>query len=280
VKPTIRNKLVGGFCGVLALMALVAGIGGYSVYNLKQGAYDATRVGGQLNSSAIEIQAHNLEADRRIKSYLTEVKEKGVEKANAGFVEEADFEIHEIQSLAAKAVALAPTAEMRTKFTSIADASKAFQVAVAAVVDATKKDPGGERMAAAISAYEGAAETLHESAEDGELAGADASQASLENIDRISSQSVLWVSGISFAGLVLGIVTSYKLARAILVPVEHLKEVAENVSLGNLEIAVRRYSEDEIGDLADSFSRMVTAVRFFRMEAELSQAEAVEGSAK
>ncbi len=50
-------------------------------------------------------------------------------------------------------------------------------------------------------------------------------------------------------------------------PVEHLKSVAENVGLGNLEIGVRRYSEDEIGDLADSFSRMVTAVKFFRMDA-------------
>jgi HAMP domain-containing protein len=67
---------------------------------------------------------------------------------------------------------------------------------------------------------------------------------------------------------------SYKLARAILVPVEHLKDVAENVSLGNLAIEVHRYSDDEIGDLADSFSRMVTAVKFFRMEAEATQVEA------
>jgi HAMP domain-containing protein len=50
--------------------------------------------------------------------------------------------------------------------------------------------------------------------------------------------------------------------------VEHLKDVAENVSLGNLDIAVRRYSDDEIGDLSDSFSRMVTAVKFFRAESE------------
>jgi methyl-accepting chemotaxis protein len=81
------------------------------------------------------------------------------------------------------------------------------------------------------------------------------------------------VVGISLLGLLLGSAGSYKLARAILVPVEHLKQVAENVSLGNLAMQVHRYSDDEIGDLADSFSRMVTAVKFFRMEAELSQAE-------
>jgi hypothetical protein len=38
--------------------------------------------------------------------------------------------------------------------------------------------------------------------------------------------------------------------------------------MGNLEISVRRYSEDEIGDLADSFARMVAAVKYFRMEME------------
>ena len=39
----------------------------------------------------------------------------------------------------------------------------------------------------------------------------------------------------------------------------HVKDAPKNVSLGNLNIAVKRYSEDKIGDLADSFSRMVTA---------------------
>jgi HAMP domain-containing protein len=44
--------------------------------------------------------------------------------------------------------------------------------------------------------------------------------------------------------------------------------------MGNLDIAVKRHSNDEIGDLAESFTRMVTAVKFFRMETELAQAEA------
>jgi hypothetical protein len=41
--------------------------------------------------------------------------------------------------------------------------------------------------------------------------------------------------------------------------------------------AVRRYSDDEIGDLADSFSRMVTAVKFFWSEAEAEQVPVVTG---
>ena len=51
-------------------------------------------------------------------------------------------------------------------------------------------------------------------------------------------------------------------------PVDHLRGVAKNVSMGDLNVSVKRYSEDEIGDLADSFSRMVAAVKYFRMEME------------
>ncbi len=274
MKGTIRNKLIAGFSGVLVLMAAVATIGGYAVFTLRSDANDATRVGARLNSLALEIQVHNLEAVRKVKNYLAQAGPTGTEKKRQMYLEEAKFEINEIQSLASKAVALAPTAQARNKFSKITESSKQFDESLAKVVETNSTSAIGEAAQSALSAYEDAAEDLHESAEDGEVIGHDASQRSLEAIDHTSSQSVSLVIGISILGLALGFLVSYKLSRAILVPVDHLKDVAESVSLGNLDIAVRRYSEDEIGDLADSFSRMVTAVKFFRMEAELVQAEA------
>jgi HAMP domain-containing protein len=225
---------------------------------------------------AIEIQVHNLEAARRVKNYLSEQEVPGAEKKRRMYLEESKFEINEIQSLASKAMAIAPTPQTRTKFTKITEAAAQFGQAVDNVVQSSKSGVDSGIVKAAVAAYEDAAEELHESAEDGEIVGHDASQTSLEAIDRTSSRSVALVVGISILGLALGIVVSYKLSRAILIPVDHLKEVAENVSLGNLDVAVRRYSEDEIGDLADSFSRMVTAVKFFRMEAEQVQADPIE----
>mgnify|MGYP003348233860 CR=1 FL=1 len=67
MKFTIRNKLIAGFAGALLMMAGVAGVGMYAVFSLRQSAQEATRVGGQLNAVALEIQVHNLEAARRIK---------------------------------------------------------------------------------------------------------------------------------------------------------------------------------------------------------------------
>jgi HAMP domain-containing protein len=274
MKATIRNKLVWGLCGVLVLLATVATIGIYAVISLRHSAQDATRIGGRLNAMALEIQIHNLEAQRRVKSYLLEVKPLGPEKAREQYLDEADVEIGAIESLAAKAVSIAPIAESREKFQKIVDGTGLYRSALDATVKAAEKDSESEETASRTVAYDKAADQLHDNAEDGEVAGREASQTSQEDIDRTSSRSVTMAVGVSLIGVLLGVAMSYKLSRAILIPVEHLKEVAENVSLGNLNIAVRRYSDDEIGDLADSFSRMVTAVRFFRMEAETLQAEA------
>jgi methyl-accepting chemotaxis protein len=260
IKPTIRNKLLAGFSGVLLLMAVVASIGIYSVFRLRHSAQDATRVGGQLNAVALEIQVHNLEAQRRLKSYLADLPRVGPERAREMYLDEARFEIHEISSLSDRAVAIAPDPEKRAKFLKIAASAAAWEKAVDQVVKSATPD--------SISAYENIAGQLHENAEDGEAAGRDAAQVSQEDIAFTSSRATWWSIGVSLLGLLLGMTASYLLARAILTPVDHLKEVAENVSMGNLEVSVRRYSDDEIGDLADSFSRMVAAVKYFRLEME------------
>jgi len=274
MNATIRSKLLWGFGGVLVLLALVAGIGTYAVFSLRRSAQDAVRIGGRLNAVALEIQVHNLEAERRVRSYLLEIKTLGAQKAREQYLDEAEFEVSAIESQATKAVSIAPDAEKRAKFQKIVVAAAAYKDSLAATVKAAEADVDSSATKNAKMAYELAADELHADAEDGEVAGREASQTSQEDIDRTSQRSVSLALGVSLLGMLLGITMSYKLSRAILVPVEHLKDVAENVSLGNLDIAVRRYSDDEIGDLADSFSRMVTAVKFFRLEAETVHAEA------
>jgi methyl-accepting chemotaxis protein len=270
MRPTIKNKLVGGFSAVLFLMGVVAAIGVYSVLSLRTSALETARIGDRLNSISLEIQVHNLEAQRKIKSYLAEFKQLGAEKARETYLDEAEFEIHEIESLAKRGVRIAPTEEKRAKFQLISAAAANYASAVETVAQGVEKSAVGG--ANDVTACEAAAGHLNETAEDGEMAGRDSSQSSQENIERVSKRSVPVVLGVSLLGLVIALVMSVVLSRAVLLPVEHLKEVAENVSMGNLQITVRRFSDDEIGDLADSFSRMVVAVRFFQMEAEDAKA--------
>jgi HAMP domain-containing protein len=276
MRPTIKNKLVGGFTAVLFVMGVVAAIGIYSVLSLRTSALETARVGDRLNSFSLEIQVHNLEAQRKINSYLAEFKQLGADKARETYLDEAEFEIHEIESLAKRAVRIAPTEEKRAKFQLVAAAATNYSAAVETLAQGVEKNGAGG--ANDIAAYQAAAGHLSETAEDGEIAGRDASQSSQENIESVSKRSVPIVIVVSLAGLVIALVMSVLLSRAILLPVEHLKEVAENVSMGNLQITVRRFSDDEIGDLADSFSRMVVAVRFFQMEAESARNQPMEES--
>src|SRR5882757_7669726 len=159
MKPTIRNKLVAGFAGVLVLMAAVAVIGGYAVFSLRRSAYDATRVGARLNSVAIEIQVHNLEAERRVKNYLIQSKTSGEKGSGGTYLEEAAFEIHEIQSLAAKAIEIAPTPEMRGRFQKVAETVSQYEQALGRAVEANKAGPDSATARAAVKDYEEVAES-------------------------------------------------------------------------------------------------------------------------
>ena len=274
MKMTIKNKLVGG-CSLLLLVILgVASIGAFSVFSLRRSAFQTTRVGDRLNAESLEIQVHTLQAEKQVADYLANVKSMGAEQAKQTYLDEAQFEVNEVQNLSANLMKIAPTEELRAKFEHIPAAANAYTQALEAIVKSAEANDPPEKAKAALAAYNDAATHLRETAEDGEVAGHDASQTSQEEIQTTSKRSVAMVVGVSLFGLAFALTMSITLSRAILIPVEHLKEVAENVSLGNLNMSVRRYSDDEIGDLADSFSRMVTAVKFFRSEAEAVEAEA------
>ena len=65
---------------------------------------------------------------------------------------------------------------------------------------------------------------------------------------------------------VVALGVAFYVSQGITKPVAHLSDVAEKVSMGDLDVSVAVNSDDEIGDLADSFGRMVTAYRFMAQD--------------
>jgi HAMP domain-containing protein len=64
--------------------------------------------------------------------------------------------------------------------------------------------------------------------------------------------------------IIAALISSVLAARALLAPLHKLERAADQVSRGNLDVDLDIHSRDEIGDLAESFERMVAAIRFFR----------------
>ena len=97
--------------------------------------------------------------------------------------------------------------------------------------------------------------------------------AALESLETLESdledntQSMLTMGMIIFiVVLILVLIVAFFLSRSITRPIVQLSEAAEKVSMGDLDVTVTVKSNDEIGDLADSFSRMVTAVKYLSQD--------------
>ncbi|MBM3132044.1 MAG: HAMP domain-containing protein [Chloroflexi bacterium] len=61
---------------------------------------------------------------------------------------------------------------------------------------------------------------------------------------------------------------SFLFGRSVTNPIKRLTKAAEQVSTGNMDVRVDVKSNDEIGDLADSFGRMIATVKFLSSEEE------------
>lgn len=62
----------------------------------------------------------------------------------------------------------------------------------------------------------------------------------------------------------LVILASVVVSRALVTPLHALKEATERISRGDFAVELDIRSRDEIGELAESFERMVAAIKFFR----------------
>ena len=69
---------------------------------------------------------------------------------------------------------------------------------------------------------------------------------------------------ITLAVIALAVIVALIVARTMIEPLRRLKNATEKISKGNLEVDLGISSSDEIGELADSFERMVAAIKFFR----------------
>ena len=64
------------------------------------------------------------------------------------------------------------------------------------------------------------------------------------------------------------IILSVVISKTLVTPLRELKEAADKISKGDLDVKLSIRSRDEVGELADSCERMVAAIRFFRESKE------------
>lgn len=88
----------------------------------------------------------------------------------------------------------------------------------------------------------------------------DANVQKKDNNDTANSSSVIMIS-FAIAGMALAVILGIFISRIISSPIKKLTEVAEKLSLGDVDVKVESTTKDEIGDLSKSFSKMIENVR-------------------
>jgi HAMP domain-containing protein len=82
----------------------------------------------------------------------------------------------------------------------------------------------------------------------------------MQPIEEARSVAVVAAGGL----LILGVLLATLVSRRFVRPLRDLQRAAERISRGTLDVSLDITSRDEIGELADSFERMVAAIKFFR----------------
>ena len=70
--------------------------------------------------------------------------------------------------------------------------------------------------------------------------------------------------GIGFTAIIIGV-----LSRTMIRDIKLLNETAEKISTGDVNVQVSVERSDEIGELAQSFSRMVSSLKIMMLEDKL-----------
>ena len=77
----------------------------------------------------------------------------------------------------------------------------------------------------------------------------------------IKQQTVFTFMGITLVGALVAMVLSYYISRSISLPINKLVSASGEISRGNLETKVEIKSNDELGELAETFNTMASALK-------------------
>ncbi|HID64153.1 MAG TPA: HAMP domain-containing protein [Anaerolineae bacterium] len=86
-------------------------------------------------------------------------------------------------------------------------------------------------------------------------------ESTLEETGHIQTRTLFLMAGFTTAAAILGVALAGWVVRSVTTPVRRLVEVADNISMGNLDVPIKVTSRDEIGELQESIERMRVSLK-------------------
>ncbi|MCL4232834.1 MAG: MCP four helix bundle domain-containing protein, partial [Dehalococcoidia bacterium] len=267
MKLRLREKLLGGFGIVLALMAVVSVMG---IMRLQQAADGTERLYrenalGILNAE--EVNVHMIASAREEKRAFLEddPAKRGslIAEAREALADAAEH-LQEYHVTFASEADAQQWAEVETKVKAVSAEREKVLVLLEQGKDEEASATAG-KMAADVAEMN---KVLSETGEYNARLAEDAKNAAADSAS--SSRNLL--IGITLVAVVVGFGIAFWLARSISGAAKQAADAATSISRGDVNVAVNIKSKDEMGDLANAFTEMTVYLKEM-----VAAAEAVAG---
>ena len=257
---TISKKLYLNFGAILALL-LVLFIVNLTAVNREHAARDAAKHALEMVQESEAIRFQMMQNRLYLRNYLLSGDSREVETMNEG--------IARMHAMLKDLISKVSSEGHRTALQHLDEAERQWESSFARPLVEKRKavDAGATTVAELQIYYLQLNPSLYMKSSTGFLDEGEAANARLLEAERKKDEAatkatiVFSIVGTLLA-ILLGIVISYKTAKSITDPLQQLIGVARDIGKsGDLDHAVDSNREDEIGDLARTFSSMVTYLR-------------------
>jgi methyl-accepting chemotaxis protein len=86
-------------------------------------------------------------------------------------------------------------------------------------------------------------------------------ESALEEAESTQTRTLFLMAGFTIVAAILGVALAGWVVRSVTKPVHRLVEVADNISMGDLDMSIEVTSRDEIGELQESIERMRVSLK-------------------
>ncbi|HEY6340218.1 MAG TPA: PP2C family protein-serine/threonine phosphatase [Bryobacteraceae bacterium] len=207
---SVRIRLIVGLTAILLVVLGIAINGFWAFAAMRSSAYNATSVGGTLNSIGLEIQVHNLETYRLIELARGQNQERALPR-----LEEAALEIEEMKPLSGRAVRLSRGTMAEEQFRQLNSDVAAFSQAADAYIELVRRNGSSGDVANAFGRYTEAANALRNSGDDAAQAGRNAGIESAMQVQKTGQRASVVGTAISVTAICAIVLLGYMIARML-----------------------------------------------------------------
>ena len=252
MKMSIRNKLMFAFAAVLVFTGIVGAIGFTSANNLNtmlNTLFD-NHLQGLVYAKNAEIALNGVRVAVR-SAALTNNHQETLAHVNTA----RDFDTKFREDMT-KFEELILTDEARAVFQKAMKDYEAYDAAVAESL-ALAEQKNTEEAAEKIWAAGAVAQAIEESMRQLVASKEGLAKNFYDESDQVFSQARNLIIGLTIVAILLGLGIAFLMARSISTAARQMADLAEGIAAGELEQRIRVNSKDEMGEMANSLTRMI-----------------------